>query len=152
MMGWAGISLAAVAATGDLTQLYPDCCTVGTGATTMGTQKRTPSEGTLASLQVEPDAIDGGIIQIWDLNGADIGADVNTAAAITNAQLVLLQAAGRARLIFEQVFSGSSGARTAVSFGMPFTHGLAGRYVNTTGTCKLNITADGGFRKTSITG
>ena len=155
MMGWADITLAAVTDnTGDLTQLYPTVCTVGTGATTMGTQVRVPREGTLASLQVEPDGINGGEIEIWDINGADAGADVNTAAAITNAQLLALQALGQAKILYSQKFAGGSGARLAVSFGTPFVHGLAGRYINAgaVGTCALNIVADGGFAKVHITG
>jgi hypothetical protein len=146
------ISLTAVAATGNLTQLYPASCTAGSGATTSGTLKRSPCEGVLVNCQVEPDGTNGGEIQLWDVNGADVGADVDTAVVITNAQLTTLINAGKARQIYGQKFSGSSGARIAIAYGVPIMHGIAARYINGTGTIELNIVANGCMRKTEITG
>ena len=149
MTPWADITINAVASTaGDLTQLYPASCSVGTGALTLGTLIRKPCEGTLVALQVEPDGTNGGEIEIWDVNGADVGADVDTATAITQPQLTAAIAMGRARILYSQKFSGSSGSRLAIAHGVPFMHGLAARYINSTGYCQLNITADGGFCKT----
>ena len=153
MTPWADLTLTAVTDnTGIITQLYPASCTAGTGAATLGNLVRTPCEGVLVSLQVEPDGINGGEITVWDINGADVGADVNTATTITNAQLTAAIAAGKARVIYSQKFSGSSGSRLAIAHGVPFMHGLAARYINAgaVGTCELNITADGGFRKTEL--
>lgn len=153
MTPWADIALSAVAdTTGILTQLYPASCTAGTGAQTLGNLIRKPSEGFLTNLQVEPDGTNGGEIEIWDINGADGGADVNTSTVITAAQLAAAIALGKARILYSQKFSGSSGSRLAIAHGVPFMHGLAGRYINAgaTGTCELNITADGGFIKTQL--
>ena len=146
------IQLTAVAAAGNLTQLYPDSCTAGSGATTRGTLKRSPCEGVLVNCQVEPDGINGGELQLWDVNGADIGADVNTTNVITDAQLQALITAGKARPIYGQKFSGSSGSRLAIAYGVPVMHGIAGRYVNSTGTLELNLVVGGCCRKTEIVG
>lgn len=150
MTPWADLSVTAVAdTTGALTQLYPASCTAGTGALTLGNLIRMPCEGTMVSLQVEPDGTNGGEIEIWDINGADCGADVDTATAITAAQLAAALALGKARIIYSQKFSGSSGSRLAIAHGVPFMHGLAARYINQgpVGTCQLNLTVDGGFCK-----
>lgn len=155
MTPWVITALPAVAAaTGNLTQLYPDSCTAGSGAISSGTLKRSPCEGVMVTCQVEPDGTNGGEIQIWDVNGADSGADVNTAAVITNAQLLILIAAGKARQIYGQKFSGSSGARLSIAHGVVFLHGLAARYINAgpVGTIDLNLVIDGGCRKTEIVG
>lgn len=144
--------LTAVAANGNLVQLYPDSCTPGTGANTMGNLKRSPCEGVLVNAQVEPDGINGGEIQLWDINGADAGADVDTTNVITNAQLVAMIAAGKARPIYGQKFSGASGSRLAIAYGVTIMHGIAARYVNAAGTLELNLVVGGCCRKTEITG
>lgn len=148
------IQLNAVLANGNLTQLYPDSCTAGSGATTSGTLKRSPCEGVLVNAQVEPDGTNGGEIQLWDVNGADIGANVDTTNVITDAQLNTLIAAGKARAIYGQKFSGSSGSRLAIAYGVTIMHGIAARYVNTpaAGTLELNLVVGGCCRKTEIVG
>jgi hypothetical protein len=152
MNAWGPISLTAVTATGNVTQLYPAFCTAGTGSGTLGTLKRGPCEGVLLNLQVETDGINGGKLEVWDVNGNDGGDDVDTAVVITNAHLAALVSAGKARKIYEQNFVGSAGARLAIAHGTPFVKGLAARFSNDgpTGTCSTNIIADGGFRKTEI--
>jgi hypothetical protein len=152
MTPWANLSLSAVTSTGNLTQLYPASCTAGTGANTMGNEKRGPCEGILVNAQVETDGIDGGLIELWDVNGADAGADVDTATVITNAQLAAMVAAGKARIMYAQNFSGGSGSRLAIAHGVTFAHGLAGRFVAAAGSCSLNLIVSGGCRKTQITG
>jgi hypothetical protein len=146
------ITLSAVAANGNLTQLYPGSCTAGSGATTMGTLVRTPCEGVLVNCQVEPDGTNGGEIQLWDINGADAGADVNTLAAITDVQLLAMIAAGKARQIYGQKFSGSSGSRLAIAYGVTIMHGIAARYINSVGTLDLNLVVGGCCRKTELCG
>jgi hypothetical protein len=147
MTPWFISGLAAVAdATGNVTQLYPPSFAPGTGATTGGTVFRKPAEGTLVNMQVDPDGLDGGTIELYDINGADAGADVNTSNQITAAQLATLIAAGKARKMYGNVFSGASGARISIAFGTPFLHGLAARYINPgpTGTVSLTLIVDGG--------
>lgn len=146
------ITLSAVVANGNLTQLYPSSCTAGSGAMTSGTLVRSPCEGVLVNCQVEPDGTNGGEIQLWDVNGADIGADVNTLAVITDAQLLSLIAAGKARQIYGQKFSGSSGSRLAIAYGVTIMHGIAGRYINAAGTLELNLVVGGCCRKTELVG
>ena len=151
------ITMNAVLATGNLTQLYPSSCTAGSGATTSGTEVRSPCEGILVNCQVEPDGVNGGEIQLWDVNGADAGADVNTLSAITDAQLTTLIAAGKARPIYGQKFSGSSGSRLAIAYGVTIMHGIAARYINpptgvAAGSIDLNLVVSGCARKTQIVG
>lgn len=152
--GWNSGSIAAVAAAGNLTQLYPSTCTAGSGATTQGTEVRRPCDGTLISCQVETDGVNGGKLELWDVDGSDGGADVNTAAAITNAQLTAAIAKGRARLVYEQTFLGTSGARLNLAGGMPIARGLAARFSNAgvAGTITLSIVSRGLFMKTQICG
>lgn len=155
MEGWAGISLAGGAATGNLKQLYPTWAPVGVAPPgTAGQLLRKPSSGNLGSAQVQTDNLNGGVIELWDINGADSGANVSSLDVITNAQLVALQALGRAKLIWSQNFTASSGAVTAYTIGKEFLHGLAARYVQTNpgATCSLNLNIQGGFVLNSTAG
>ncbi len=151
-------ALTAVAATGDLTQLYPVTCTAGVAkaASTNGQLLRRPREGSLASIQVQPNGTDGGTIEIYDIDGAPWGADVSSATAITNAQLVVALAAGKAKLIWSQDFTGTVGSGPVNASGMPrqFMKGLAARFSNTTptGTCNLDLVVAGGFEKVESRG
>lgn len=147
--GWV-VPLTIVAATGDAKQLYPDYCTAGAGAMTQGELVRKPLGGILKNAQIEPDDINGGIIQLYDMDAGLEGADVDTLDAVTNAQIVAALAAGRARLIWEQVFSGDSSARLAVAQGLPFARGLVARAVSTApaGSCKIVLVVSGGCVKT----
>lgn len=146
------VPLTAVASAGNLTQCYVDTNTPGSGATTSGTEVRKPTEGVLFRAEVATDGTNGGVIEVWDLNGADGGADVNTATVITDAQRAAAVTLGKARLIWTQNFTGSSGARMAITRAVPFMHGLAARYINGAGTCTLNLLVDGGGLKTTISG
>lgn len=149
---WSGISLSAVTSTGNLTQLYPTWVSAGLTTTTAGSLRRHPCEGQLYSIQVKPDGTNGGIIEIWDLNGDDVGANVNTATTITNAELVTAQGLNLARLIYSQNFSGTVGAATTGTGFRPFQRGLAARFVAGAGSCELNLAVDGGQRKLEICG
>lgn len=150
--------LTAVAATGDVTQLYPAWVSAGVAksSSTNGQLLRRPLQGALYSIQIEPNGTDGGTIQIYDIDGGDNGADVSSATAITNAQLSAAITAGRAKLIWEQQFAGTvgSGPVNASGIDRDFMHGLAARYTNDgpTGTCKLNLVIGGGYWKTESRG
>lgn len=151
------VSLTAVAATGNVTQLYPAYAPAGIAKATavIGNQIRTPIAGILHTMQVETDGIHGGILQIYDLSGDDAGADVSSATAITNAQLAEQITRGKAKLIFERSFTASIGAETA-SFGSSrkFSRGIAARFSNdgAAGTCKLNMTVEGGVKYNETAG
>lgn len=150
---WSGISLTQGGSTGDLTQLYPTWATVGINPATAtnGQLIRRPVGGSLETLQVETDGTNGGIIQIWDLTGLDIGADVSSGTTVTNAQLVLLQAAGKAKLIYEQNFVASAVTPAPGAAFRHFQKGLAARAIGS-GTVKLNLVVEGGFILTQKVG
>ncbi len=95
---------------------------------------------------METDATDGGIIQIFDINGLDVGADVSSALVITNAQMLTGLSNGTAKLIFEQNFAASPGAPVVWNWTQGFLRGLAARFVGAAGTCKLNVIGEGGFQ------
>jgi hypothetical protein len=120
----------------------------------MGTEKRRPKGGALVTVQVETDGVDGGMIELFDCDGEELGADVNTLDVITNAQITAGIAAGSVRKMYEQSFVGSSGARLNIAPGTPFMKGLALRFSNSgpTGTMKATIVSDGGFMKVQISG
>ncbi len=154
MEAWSGISLTAVAdTTGDLQQIYPSWAPAGIApaSATNGQQIKGPSEGIMYSLQVETDGTNGGIIQIYDLNGLDIGADVSSATAITAAQLASLVTLGRAKLIYEQNFAATGVTPPTTSY-RTFQHGIAARFISSAGACKLNLVVQGGFRLTTKVG
>lgn len=157
MEAWSGITLGAVAATGNLKQLFPTWALTGDvalGARTPGQKIRRPMQGTLHSIQVRTDGTNGGYIEIWDVNGEDAGVDVSTPAitsttpAITNAQLVALQARGLAKLIYRQDFVANAGAATPSAPPRSFLHGLAARFVGAAGNCELNLVVEHGFMVT----
>lgn len=153
-MAWGGVPLTFVAASGNLTQLYPSWINDGKGNATggdpavagPGTLLRKPCEGELISVQVSTDGTNGGTIEIWDIAGDDAGADVSQAAVITNAQAVALKAAGKARLLYTQNVVASGVTPPAANYQGRFMRGLAARFVSAAGACTLNIVASGGFR------
>lgn len=148
MEGWTQ-SLAAVTASGNLEQLYPSWAPAGVdpASATTGQQLRGPVEGKVWSLQLQTDGTNAGIIELWDVNGADAGANVSSTNVITNAQLVALQALGKAKLMYSQNFIASP--ETPITMGVKaFQHGLAARFVGLAGTLGVNLTVSGGFRLT----
>ncbi len=160
--GWV-CPLTAVAATGDVTQLYPAWVSAGVAkaGSTSGQLIRRPLQGALHSIQVENDGTNGGTLQIYDIDGGQNGADVSSATAITNAQLSAAITAGRAKLIFEQTFSGTAGAQIVNAPGVyrAFLKGLAARFSNAAGgggsaqgTCTLNLVVGGGYFKVESRG
>lgn len=153
MEGWSGISLSAVTSTGDLKQLYPTWAPTGTAkaSATNGQQIKGPCEGILHQVQVKTDGVNGGTIEIWDLNGDDAGVDVSSATAITDAQLTTLKNLKRAKLIYSQNFQGAPTTPFGTGF-RPFQLGLAARFIAGAGACELNLVVGGGFRLTTKVG
>jgi len=152
MEAWSGIQLNAVASTGLITQIFPTWAP--NGQTTLanrtpGQTVRVPRQGTLYSIQIQTDSVNGGTIEFYDLSGDDIPVDVSTIPnpTITNAQLTTLISRGLAKLIYAQDFVANSGAATPSAPPRPFLRGLAARFVNSgpTGYCKLNLVVTGGF-------
>lgn len=150
------IPLTAVAATGNLQQLYPAFVSAGIakGTATAGQLVRQPMNGVMHSLQIKPNGADGGTIEFYDIDGQDWGADVSSADVITNAQLTTALASTssrKAKLIFTQEFAGTIGSGVANAPGIyrAFMRGLAARFWNAgpTGTCTLNLVCNGGYYK-----
>lgn len=146
MEGWVVPLTAVTTATGDLTQVYPSFCPAGVNpaVAVLGDQIRQPLGGKLYSTQIQTDGTNGGIIELWDVNGEDIGANVSSATTITNAQLVALQALGKAKLIYSQNFQASP--ITPFNAGYKgFAHGIAARFIASAGVCNLDLSVGGGF-------
>lgn len=147
---WINPLTAVLATTGAIVQLFPSWCPAGVNPFTtnsMGAQIRRPIEGELLNIQIQSDGTNGGVIEIWDVNGLDAGVDVSSATALTAAQVNALITRGLARLIYTQNFAGASGATNPTIVGKIFARGLAARFSNIgpTGTCTLNLTVRGGF-------
>ena len=145
-------SVTGVAATGNLKQVYSPFCTAGSGSTATGTQKRRPVAGSLFLVEVQTDGVNGGTIEVFDINGELEGADVDTSDVITNAQLTSAIAANRAVKMFTQQFAGSGTARLAINRGTRFSKGLALRFVAAAGSCIVNIQWEGGQEKIWVAG
>jgi len=151
---WSGISLSFVASNGDLTQLYPTWFTAGVDKATAvnGDLIRKPTGGVLDFIQIQTDGTNGGIIEIWDINGEMAGANVSSATTITNAELVILQNLGKAKLLYSQNFTATAGAATPAAADRVFSYGLAARFVAAAGACQLNLVVNGGAYLTQKVG
>jgi len=155
MQGWGGITVNSVTDTmGNLTQIYPNW-DQGAGAgqakgnalpIAPGGTLRTPQGGRVGQLSFQSDGSNGGIVELWDINGLDFPADVSSAEAITAAQLTALQARGKAQLIGSYNIAGSPTVPAVGSLAFGFMRGLAARFIATTGFVKLNIIAEGGIQ------
>lgn len=145
-------ALTGVANNGVVTQLYPVNCTVGTNPATAtnGQLIRGPVEGTLYSMQVETDGTNAGTIQLFDISGLELGVDVSSATAMTDAVVAAAITAGKAKLIYEQNFVAAPTTPIGIGYAS-FQKGLAARLVSA-GSCSLNLTVSGGYRKTEKVG
>lgn len=145
---WAGVEVEGVADdTGDLTQLYPPWAATGANPATAtpANQVRQPCEGELTGLQVCTDGTNGGVIEIWDIAGDRVGADVSQATVITDVQLTAAIARGIARLLYRQEILGSGETPPFPPY-FRFMQGLAARWISS-GDCTLNLNVNGGFRR-----
>src|SRR3954466_1937772 len=106
------VSLTAVASSGDITQLYPAGGSAGVApaSATNGQLIRRPYAGAIHSIQVKPDGTNGGTLELYDINGLELGVDVSSGTAITDAVLQAAITAGKAKLIFTQSFAGTVGS------------------------------------------
>lgn len=149
------VALTGVASNGNVTQIYPPCCTAGVAksGSTAGQLLRRPLQGVNHSFQLRSDGVNAGTLELWDIDGEDWGADVSSGTTITNAQLVAAVAAGQAKLLFRGDYAAGvgSGILNAAGIYRPFAKGLAARLVST-GTGELNLVNDGGFWKTESKG
>ncbi len=156
--GWICPLTAVAATTGIITQLYPVWVSAGVAkaGSSNGQLIRRPLQGAMHSIQIEPNGSDGGLVEIWDVDGGDIGADVSSATTITAAELALLITAGKAKKIWEQQFAGTVGTGPVSAAGIfrAFMKGLAARFTNAgpTGTCTLNLVVSGGYEKVESRG
>lgn len=124
---------------------YPFAQRAAAIPTTAGQLYRRPAGGQFGQISVETDGTDGGTIQLYDINGLDVGADVSSNEVITNAQLITGIVNRFAKPLWEQNFAASPGATLVWNWSQGFLRGLAARFVGS-GTCKLNVIGDGGFQ------
>ena len=148
------VGFTAAAGNGNLTQLYPawdqgaaagqakgDALPIAPGGTL-----RTPMGGRVGQLSFQSDGTNGGIVELWDINGLDFPADVSSSDQITNAQLIALQARGKAQLLGSYNIAGSPTVPAVGSLAFGFMRGLAARFLATAGQVNLNIIAEGGIQ------
>lgn len=146
------ITLTAVAATGNVQQLYPVWASAGTakGSAVAGDLIRSPHNGALHAFSVQPDGANAGTLELYDIDGNDAGADVSSLDVITDAQLDALVARKKAKLIYQQTIPASAGANIVSPPGIyiAFMRGLAARFQNAgvAGTCVLSARVTGGQR------
>jgi hypothetical protein len=144
------VSLPAAAANGDVQQCYP--AGIGTNvaksAATAGQWVRSPMQGALHAFSVQPDGAQAGVLELYDIDGNDAGANVSTATAITDTQLDALIASGTAKLIYKQTIPSSVGNQIVSPPGIyiAFMRGLGARYVSS-GTCVVSFRITGGSRR-----
>lgn len=146
MQGWGALAIPFGTATGNLTQLYPNWAPVGDALPIApnGLLRR-PEGGRVGQVSIKSDGVNGGVLELWDLTGLDLPADVSSLTVITNAQLLTLQSRGLAQLVWSQNYGASPTVPAAGSLAFGFMKGLAARNVATAGTASLNIIAEGGY-------
>lgn len=143
------MALSAVASTGVITQCYPAWAPAGVApaAAARGDLIRKPMTCSLHSITISPDGTNGGLLEIWDVDGAEGGADVSSATAITNAEMTSLISRGLAKKIFEIDFAGTVGSGPSPYAGLyrAMSKGIAMRFSNAgpTGACKANLVVGG---------
>jgi hypothetical protein len=137
---WAKTVTAVATTSGAFEQLYPAHVAAGTS-----TVKRRPMSGWLSNISVDADGTNAGLIEVYDGDGADGAADVNTVAAITATQVTAMVAANTARLIWKKnIISGSDQIEMHPSEPVFIAKGLIIRFSNggATGTVIVNIAGD----------
>lgn len=160
MQAWGQVVLTNVATGGNLTQFYPDFVPAGTGGTATGTSRRTPTEGVLQRIEINPSGAVGGTFELWDICGLNAGVsdNVDTGSVLTTGFLAAKKARNEAKLLWKIDFKGDSGLTNKIlGSRIVFTYGLAGRYLNDTdavGTkeMQVNIIAGGGYKVITIAG
>lgn len=145
------IALPAAAAGGDVQQLYPVWAAAGADKSdppATGAWVRSPMQGALHAISVQSDGAQAGVLELYDIDGNDAGADVSSATAITDTQLDALIAANKAKLIYQQTVPASAGSNIVNPPGLyiAFMRGLGARYVSS-GTCTISLRVTGGQRK-----
>lgn len=113
-----------------------------------GSLVRRPAGGRVGQIAIETDGTNAGLVEIYDMSGLDVLADVSSATVITNAQLTTALAAGKAKKLWEMNISASVGAPVVWAWSHGFLRGLVARFSNSgpTGACHLNVTGEGGFQ------
>lgn len=150
MTPWAK-RVTSVAVDGDVQQLYPDFCTAGAGGGTQGELVRRPTMGTISGLTISGDGTNAVLVELYDINGVEEGADVDTLVAITNAKLVaaLAKSPPTAKLIAKMQIAGTDQLPVVRpgGTGMPVLRGLGIRVSPAGATVDININASGLFEK-----
>lgn len=162
MQAWSPLILSNVGASGNLTQFFPEWVTAGVTTNNPGDMRRKTTEGVLHRIDLSPVDQFGGYFELWDVGGRpyDVSGsnNVNTGTTLTDAYLQAEKTAGRAKQIWRIDFKGDSGLMTKTfATRVPFSHGLAGRFVNTDETAgtidiNVNIVAEGGYLKFGVSG
>lgn len=158
------IDTTAVFPAGNVQQLYPVWATPGVAkaGSLNGQLLRKTSEGAVHSIQVKTDGVNGGTLELYDIDGETWGADVSSGTTITNAQLTAALAVNQAKLIYSISFAGTVGSLPssgATIVGRGFLHGLAARFSNgvdpgtpAAGVVTLNLVVSSGQRKVESRG
>lgn len=144
------VTLTAVLANGNATQLYPAYATAGVAksSATPGQNIRAPSGGKVHSLRVIPDGTNAGTLEIWDANGEMIGADVSTAAVVTDTQIDTLVTQRMAKLLHTDSIAAAVTAENRATISLDFTKGLVARFSNAgaAGSVQLVMSVTGGHK------
>ncbi len=91
------------------------------------------------------------MIELYDCNGADGGADVSSAAVVTQAQLTAIIAKGLAKQVYSQNFAALPTTPINLS-AAAFQRGILARFASGAGTVTLNFTMQGGYELTTKVG
>lgn len=147
---WGSRDVEDVIAAGVATQLFP----VGAPASGMtdtttwppaaAGKVRRPTHGKLHRLVVTPDGTNSGVLELWDVAGKDRGASNNVNSGGDTITDTYLDANGT--LIQKLLVDGTGDAGVIEDVqGVPFSKGLAVRFVGSAGLVSIAATVEGGF-------
>lgn len=155
---WGTRTIAAVTATGNATQLFPNDITATVSTATYppvgGGNVRRATEGVLQKIHGTSDGVNGGKLELWDVSGVDRGATNNT-----NDQLLLTNAylLANGKLIDTLAVNGVGSENYSMSLNLEnlqFNKGLAVRFVNAgpAGSIQVSPFVTSGFMVQYIAG
>lgn len=160
---WFSRSIAAVASSGVVTQLFPtaliraggvgsDLVSTATYPPVGGGLVRRSTKGRTEKILVTPDGINGGIVEFWDVAGLDRGAsnNVNDSDTMTDAFVT-----ANGRLIAKIRITGTASQSSELAMychHVEFDFGLAIRFVSGSGTIDVSPFVEEGFMKSYVVG
>lgn len=156
MSYWGARDVGFVGAAGVVTQLFPVGCAAGVSTTTYppaapGGLVRRACQGRYRKLDITGDGVNSGTVELWDVAGLDRGASNNVNSGGITMTDAYVTANGT--LIAKRQIVGTGGTSfTENDTDIPFSKGLAIRFVAAAGNISVSPDVEGGFMVQTVAG